>query len=211
MTRGTVAAIVLAAGRGSRFGGGASKVTAELGGRPVVQWALDAAVASGLGPVLLVVGNDADAVVACATPGVEIVRNERWAEGISTSLGAALRALAARGVVHAAVAGLGDQPRVGVEAWRRVAAAYDGGAPLAVATYGGVRANPVLVARDLWPEALALQGDEGARQLMRNHPVVEVDCDGTGDPTDIDTPEHLAFLATTLTESTWTRSPTASE
>jgi len=211
VTRGTVAAVVLAAGRGSRFGGQSSKVIADLGGRPVVQWVLDAAVASGLGPVVLVVGNHADEVAACATPGVEVVRNERWADGISTSLGAALRALAARGIVHAAVIGLGDQPRVGAEAWRRVAAAYDAGAPLAVATYGGVRGNPVLVGRDLWPAALALEGDEGARQLMRSHPVVEVDCDGTGDPTDIDTPEQLALLETTQTESTWRRSPTASE
>src|SRR4051812_32472205 len=123
MTRGTVAAVVLAAGRGSRFGGDPSKGIADLGGRPVVQWGVDAAVASGLGPVVLVVGNHADEVTACATPGIEVVRNERWAEGISTSLGAALRTLAARGVVHAAVVGLGDQPGVGSEAWRRVAAA----------------------------------------------------------------------------------------
>lgn len=176
-----------------------------------MQWALDAAVASGLGPVLLVVGNQSDAVGACATPGVEVVRNERWADGISTSLGAALWALAARGIVHAAVVGLGDQPGIGPEAWRRVGAAYDAGAPLAVATYGGVRANPVLIGRDLWPAALALEGDEGARQLMRAHPVVEIDCDGTGDPTDIDTPEQLAALETTLMETPWRRSPTASE
>jgi len=203
--RGTVAAVVIAAGRGERFGGAASKVTATFRGRPLVQHALDAAVASGLGPVVLVVGRDADAVAACATPGVEVVRNDHWADGISTSLGAALRSLAARGVVHAAVIGLADQPLVGAEAWRRVASAYDAGAALAVATYGGGRGNPVLVGRNLWPEALALHGDEGARQLMRRHPVVEVPCDGTGDPTDIDEPDDLVRL-----EATWRRSPTAS-
>jgi CTP:molybdopterin cytidylyltransferase MocA len=203
---GTVAAVVLAAGGGKRFGGQTSKVITPFAGRPVVQYALDAAVASGLGPVVLVVGRDADVVCGCATPGVEIVRNERWAEGISTSLGAALRTLAARGVVHAAVVGLADQPLVGAEAWRRVGAAYDAGAPLAVATYAGIRGNPVLLGRAVWTEALALTGDEGARQLMRTHDIVEVACDGTGEPTDIDTPDDLVRL-----EATWRRSPTASE
>ena len=59
---------------------------------------------------------------------------------------------------------------------------------LAVATYDGVRGNPVLIAREHWAEALALDGDEGARVLMRRHRSVEVPCDDTGDPTDVDTP-----------------------
>ena len=47
----------------------------------------------------------------------------------------------------------------------------------------------MLLARDHWDEALGLEGDEGARVLMRRHPVVEVPCDGTGEPTDVDTPD----------------------
>jgi CTP:molybdopterin cytidylyltransferase MocA len=101
--------------------------------------------------------------------------------------------------------GLGDQPLVGPAAYRRVAAAYDDGARLAVATYGGVRGNPVLVARDHWPEAMRLTGDEGARVLLRRHGAVEVPCDGTGEPADVDTPADLAAV-----EARW-RSPTASE
>ena len=87
--------------------------------------------------------------------------------------------------------GLADQPCIGPEAYRRLAAAHDGGATLSVATYDGVRGNPVLLARSLWPEARRLDGDEGARVLMRSHPVVEVVCDGTGRPDDIDTIEDL--------------------
>jgi molybdenum cofactor cytidylyltransferase len=192
-TRGTVAGVVLAAGRGSRFGVD-PKPLASLRGRPMLEYALDAAVAAGLGPVILVTGYRADEVAAWATPGVEVVYNPQWEDGIASSLGAALRALAARGVVHAAVVGLADQPLVGSGAWRRVADTYDDGATLAVATYGGVRANPVLIARALWPEALALTGDTGARQLMERHAVVEVPCDDTGDPTDIDTEAIRATL-----------------
>jgi CTP:molybdopterin cytidylyltransferase MocA len=94
---------------------------------------------------------------------------------------------------------------VGSAAYERLAAAYDAGARLAAATYEGRRANPVLLAREHWHEASTLEGDEGARQLMRRHAVVEVSCDGTGDPTDVDTTEDLAAL-----EARW-RSTTASE
>jgi molybdenum cofactor cytidylyltransferase/nicotine blue oxidoreductase len=103
------------------------------------------------------------------------------------------------------VVGLGDQPGVGPDAYRRLAGAYASGARLAVATYEGARGNPVLLARNHWDEALGLEGDEGARVLMRRHPVVEVSCDGTGEPTDVDTPQDLAAL-----EARW-RSPTGSE
>ena len=194
--RGTVAAVVLAAGRGERFGTDTPKPLAELRGRPLVSHVLDAAVASGLGPVVLVVGNHADRVRAVAMPGIEVVTNPDFAMGIATSLHAALKHLASRGIVHAAVIGLADQPNVGAAAWSRLGSAYDEGASMAVATYDGVRANPVLLGRDHWPEAMALQGDEGARRLFSRHGVVEVVCDDTGDAQDIDTQGDLARLQT---------------
>ncbi len=91
---------------------------------------------------------------------------------------------------------MADQPLVGADAYRRLARAYDDGARLAVATYGGVRGNPVLVGRDHWREALELTGDEGARVLLRRHGALEVPCDGTGIAIDVDTPEDLAALET---------------
>jgi molybdenum cofactor cytidylyltransferase len=204
-----IAVAVLAAGRGSRFGD-QPKLTQSLGGRAVVAWALDAARASRLVPVVLVVGREADAVLAAASVGttdpreISVVRNDDWSSGIASSLRAAIVALQPRAEVAAVVVGLGDQPRVGPEAYRLLARAYDSGARLAVATYAGVRGNPVLLARDHWDEALGLEGDEGARVLMRRHPVVEVPCDGTGEPTDVDTRNDLAAL-----EARW-RSPTDS-
>src|SRR5262249_26891523 len=96
--------------------------------------------------------------------------------------------------VDAVCVGLADQPRVGAEAYQRLAAAHDAGAQLAVATYDGVRGNPVLLGRSLWAEARTLEGDVGARQLMRDHDVVEVTCDGTGSAVDVDTAEDLRQL-----------------
>jgi CTP:molybdopterin cytidylyltransferase MocA len=189
------AAVVLAAGRGVRFGGDAPKPLVPLHGRPLAAYAVAAACASELAPVLVVVSDPTVEAALGAPSGVRFVRNEQPERGISSSLQAALRALAGEESVDGVVVGLGDQPLVGAEAYRRVADAYDAGARLAVATYGGERANPVLVARDHWPEALALRGDEGARALLRRYGAVEVPCDGTGEPTDVDTPDALAAVA----------------
>jgi CTP:molybdopterin cytidylyltransferase MocA len=190
----TTAAVVLAAGRGSRLEVDHAKPLLAYRGRPLVAWALDAAVASGCTPVVLVVGHAADAVAALAPERVRVVESPEWADGISASLRAALDALVPDPSVTSVCVGLADQPRIGPEAYRRLTAAGERGAAIAVATYEGVRGNPVLLARSVWGEARRLTGDEGARQLMRTHPVVEVDCTGTGDPADVDTLGDLAAL-----------------
>jgi CTP:molybdopterin cytidylyltransferase MocA len=188
-------AVVLAAGRGERFGGDVPKPLVTYRGRPLVAHALDAARDSELEPIVLVVGNGADAVsAAIAADDVLVVRNDEWETGIASSLIAALRVLRPHSGVDAVVVGLADQPLVGAEAYRRLARAYADGARLAVATYRGVRGNPVLIAREHWGEAMALTGDEGARVLLRRGGAVEVPCDGTGSPTDVDTPADLAAL-----------------
>jgi CTP:molybdopterin cytidylyltransferase MocA len=197
-----VAAVVLAAGRGQRFGGDIPKPLLDFDGRPLVAYAVDAALASGCAPVLVVVGDDD---VAAAVVEATIVRNDEPGRGISSSLQCALRVLIDDSDVEAVVVGLGDQPFVGPDAYRRLAAAFAEGARLAVATYGGTRGNPVLLAREFWAEAEQLSGDEGARALFRRHDPREVPCDGTGDPSDVDTPDDLARL-----ETQW-RSQRASE
>ena len=192
-----VAAAVLAGGHGSRFGGDRPKPLVALRGRPLVAWALDAALTSGLAPVVLVVGRAADEVAEVAArefgDAVEIARNAKWEQGIAWSMRAAIAHLEAYAEVAAVCIGLADQPLMGSQAWARVAAApLD--APLAVATYHGTRGNPVRLGRAVWAHAATLEGDEGARVLLRRGPTLEVDCTGTGDPTDVDTPDDLARL-----------------
>jgi CTP:molybdopterin cytidylyltransferase MocA len=187
----SVAVAVLAGGRGSRLEADTPKPLLEVAGRPLVAWALDAAMASGLRPVVLVTGYRGATVSAAAPQGVVVVRAPRWRSGIAHSLRAGLGALEGWARVDAVCVGLADQPRVGAEAYRRLAAAHAAGAELAVATYGGKRGNPVLLGRKLWPEALRLTGDVGARTLMRTHDVAEVDCSDTGDPADVDTLDDL--------------------
>jgi CTP:molybdopterin cytidylyltransferase MocA len=82
----TACGVVLGAGSGSRFGG--PKQLAELQGRPLVQWALDAAcAATALERVVLVLGAHADTVeAAVCLRRAEIVRCPDWAEGMAASL-----------------------------------------------------------------------------------------------------------------------------
>lgn len=114
--------------------------------------------------------------------GVRVVGNDRWAEGIATSLQVAI---GAAGDADAIVVGLADQPMITAEAWRLVAASQ---APIAAATYDGRRRNPVRLARSVWPD-LPTTGDQGASMLFRDHAVVEVAC--PGNPGDVDRVEDL--------------------
>lgn len=181
--------MVLAAGGGSRFHdpAGTHKLLAAFRGRPVVAWAVDHALAAGLDAVAVVTGAvDLRAAAGAVPAGVDVVDNPRWAEGQATSLQVAVGW--ARGRGHdAIVVGLGDQPLVSRAAWAAVAAAAS---PIAVATYGGRRRNPVRLHRDVW-SLLPVSGDEGARVLFARHPelVGEVACEG--DPADVDTVEDL--------------------
>ena len=186
---------VLAAGEGSRFEAADHKLLAAFRGRPLVAWALEHALGAGLAETIVVTGAvglddvvaDLERVDPAAGDRLTVLTNDRYAGGIATSLQTAV-AHARRAGHDAIVVGLGDQPLIPAEAWRRVAAADD--LPVAVATYDGQRRNPVRLAAEVWPQ-LPTSGDEGARLLLGSRPdlVREVAC--PGEPMDIDTVEDL--------------------
>ena len=189
----TIAVAILAGGRGSRLGGDASKPLLEWRGRPLVTWAVDAALDSGLRPVFVVIGYRGDEVRAeLAARDVQVVDNPEWEEGIASSLRAALNALSPMADVDAVCIGLADQPLVGSEAYRRLADSTND--EIAVAHYDGQPGNPVKLARSLWSAAMGLRGDIGARALMRDRVVDQIDCSDTGSAADIDTLEDLERL-----------------
>ncbi len=180
-----MAAVVLAAGGSRRFAGEGPKLTAPFRGRPLVTWAVEAALGAELNEVVVVTGAvDLEPLLPAA---VTLLHNPAWASGQGGSLGVALDWCRRQGH-EAAVVGLADQPLVPAEAWKAVAGAPP--APVVVATYDGRRRNPVRLDRSVWP-LLSLDGDEGARSLMRGRPdlVAEVACQGN--PMDIDTVEDL--------------------
>ena len=189
-----VSAILLAAGAGSRFGGG--KLLAPFRGRPLIGVSLANLADAPVDETVVVVGDDAGRLrAACEPYGAAVVENPDWTRGQSTSVRVGLEALGPE--ARAAVVLLADQPLVLAGAVRRLVEAFEKGAEVAVATYGGRPRNPVLFSRGVWPTLVAeLSGDEGARPFLRRHPelVVRVPCDGVGDPADVDTAEDLRRL-----------------
>lgn len=181
----TIAAVLLAAGAGSRFDGSEHKLLAELNGRPVVSWALDAVIEAGFNEVIVVTG--AVDLGALVPEGVTVVHADRWADGQALTLKAGLEAADAAGH-RAVVVGLADQPFVPPSAWRSVGASRGA---IVAATFDGERRPPVKLERTVW-HLLPDEGDAGARDLIRARPdlVSEVPCSGTA--ADIDTTEDLA-------------------
>jgi nicotine blue oxidoreductase len=189
-----VSAILLAAGAGSRFGGG--KLLAPYRGRPLIEASLSNLADAPVDERVVVVGDDAEPLrETCESYGFKVVANPDWAQGQSTSVRAGLQSLGPE--VRAAVVLLADQPLVGATVVERLVTAFEKGAKVVVATYGEKPRNPVLFSREVWPLLMAeLSGDEGARSFLRRRPelVARVPCDGVGDPADVDTAEDLRRL-----------------
>jgi len=186
-----IAALVLAAGRAVRMG--SPKLLLPVGGEALLARVLRAARASRCDDVLVVVGAGAEDITAAAREaGARAVLNPRYAEGMGTSVAAGIAALPDE--CEAVVVLLGDQPFVGPEIINALIDAHrDTGRPLVASRYGTVRGAPMLIGRDLFDEARALDGDVGARVLLRRHPelVAEVDVGEGPASWDVDTPDDL--------------------
>lgn len=166
MTARPFAAVVLAAGTGSRFGGG--KLLAPWRGAPLLHAALAAARAAPVDEIVLVTGADAAAVgeAACAfDPAIRVVHAPRYAEGMAQSLKAGIAALG-EGLAGAFVF-LGDMPRVPRGVLSPLAQAVIGGAAAAAPVCGGRRGNPVVLSAALFPQVASLSGDLGARPILQ--------------------------------------------
>ncbi len=190
-------AVLLAAGSGSRFSGNAHKLLTVINGQCVFSWALQNCLAAQFQQVIVVTGAvDLSAQIAEAKfAAVNLIElhNENWRNGIASSLQCALTEAQRHGA-SSVVVGLADQPAIKPSSWQRVATAV---APLAVATYNGVRGNPVRIHAELWP-LLPTSGDEGARSLFKSHKdlLVEVACDGSAQ--DLDTSGDIETLTKLL-------------
>jgi molybdenum cofactor cytidylyltransferase len=188
-----VAAIVLAAGRGTRFGD-ELKLLAQIGGKALVRHAAEAAVGSLVDPVIVVTGYRSNEVEA-ALHGlpVQIHYNALFAQRLSTSLKAGFSALPP--TTRAAVILLGDMPFVEADLIDALVAGWrERGKPAAlVPTLNGRRGNPVVLSRDLQAAIEDLSDDGGAGSLLRERSdVLEWPITDPAVAQDIDTREELA-------------------
>lgn len=189
---GPVWGVLLAAGRGTRFGG--DKLLQDLDGSPLIQRPLDLlarAITEGLLAGGVVVTAPGDSPVAALARAVSLhpVANPDAPEGIASSVRTAVAALGSTDAA-AALFLLGDEPFVPLavieavlDSWRR------SGAPMIRAQSGNAPRHPVLVARALWDRAAELRGDAGFRALSGIAPVT---VPGDLPHHDVDTRDDLA-------------------
>jgi len=163
-----VSAVILAAGRASRMG--EEKLLLPLGDRPVLRHVVESVDRAGMRETVVVV-NPCNRVAITALVSDRprrVVCNERFQDGIASSIAAGTGAVSEDS--EALVLVQGDQPLVTsemllalVSVWRQERV------PFVAASYDGLTTTPVLFARALYPELRDLQGDVGARAVLRRH------------------------------------------
>jgi molybdenum cofactor cytidylyltransferase len=192
-----VAGLVLAAGRSRRFG--APKLLALLDGRPLLEHVLDTARAAGLDPIVVVVGDDADALEQAIPWRAEHrLRNPDPGRGLSSSLRLGLEELTAdEHAPEAVVVLLGDQPRTDpavIEALVERQPTTDRSIVVPHYAEGG-GANPVLITRAAFALASEADGDRGLGPIIDANPELVEIVDVAGSNPDVDTHEDLERLS----------------
>jgi molybdenum cofactor cytidylyltransferase len=180
-----IAGLVLAAGRGSRFGSD-PKLLADINGRPALQWTVETMTqVSTLERVVVVLGAHAEQLRSQIRFGrAETVTCERWQEGQSASLRCGVDMLED---VQKILVTLGDQPLM----TPRMVERFTREPPGARATYHGIPGHPVVLGPGHIRAIRGLTGDRGARELL-DGPLIETA--QLGVPRDLDTPEDLTVI-----------------
>jgi CTP:molybdopterin cytidylyltransferase MocA len=191
-----VAAIILAAGESRRLG--QPKQLLAYRGQTLLERAIRLANEAGASPVLVVLGaNFATISVAIQSSNAIRVHNERWQQGIASSIDAGMRALSLHAPDADGVLLMGcDQPRLTAGHLSSLISEFDGqeAAVIAASSYGGVQAVPAVFPRATFAQLCRLRGDRGARPVIENPPCRVVALDFQGGEIDIDSPEDLALL-----------------
>ncbi len=162
-----IAAIILAAGQSSRMG--QHKLLLPLLGKPLLLHVVANTIAAGCDDVLVVIGYHAEAIrQLLSDQPVRLIENPDYAQGQSTSMRAGIAALSPQ--TEAALLVLGDQPLVSPAIMQRLMRVWrDTARPIVAPYYAGQRGNPVLFARTLFAELLAVTGDQGGREVLQRH------------------------------------------
>ncbi|MCP9494997.1 MAG: nucleotidyltransferase family protein [Pyrinomonadaceae bacterium MAG19_C2-C3] len=162
--------VILAAGASTRLG--APKQLLQYEGKTLLRRAAEAGLASMCRPVVVVLGANAEIMrVEVEDLPVIIVENPAWAEGMSASIRIGVRALEDENpVIDAAVITLCDQPFVTAEIINNLTEVFRREhSPVVASVYGEARGVPALFARSVFDELRALEGGDGARQVIKRH------------------------------------------
>jgi CTP:molybdopterin cytidylyltransferase MocA len=191
-----VAAIILAAGESRRLG--QPKQLLAYRGQTLIERAIRLANEAGASPVLVVLGaNFAMISTAIQFSNAIQVHNDRWQQGIASSIEAGMRALSVPAPDADGVLLMGcDQPRLTTGHLSSLISEFEGqkAAAITASLYGGVRGVPAVFPRATFAELSALRGDRGARPVIESALCPVVALEFPGGEVDIDSPEDLALL-----------------
>lgn len=186
--------MLLAAGVGSRYLGAEPKLRAEVAGRSVLAWSVDAMISQTTVPCAIVVG--ADPFDDLLPPAIEVLRNPRFQDGMATSLGRAVEWATELGAEYLVV-GLADQPGASSQGWEMVEKCGD--VDFAFAQYQDRRGHPVRIANRAFSH-LPSSGDVGARQLFGDTSFTMRGVAVPGIAHDLDTVEDRNWLTRVMVE-----------
>jgi molybdenum cofactor cytidylyltransferase len=166
-----IGAIILAAGMSKRMG--EPKLLLDLHEKPVFRYAVEAAAAARLHPVILIGGEHVEQFKAhTGDLPVEVHANPDYAEGMASSLRCGIAALNDR--ADGALVFLADQPYVPSVVIHTLLNEYGksrmNGIRILRPSYNGKPGHPVLFDRAVFPALAAIQGDEGGRSVIRQNP-----------------------------------------
>jgi molybdenum cofactor cytidylyltransferase len=165
--RRSVGGVVLAGGESRRFG--RPKQIVSWGDKSLLAHVVDQALASALRIVIVVTGYEGEQVAkTVADRPVVVAHNPHWADGLSTSVKAGIKALPDD--IEAALFVMADQPGLTPGIVDALLRRYDETlAPIVVPLYGGRRGTPVLFDRKMFAELQQVQGDRGGRDLIEKY------------------------------------------
>ncbi len=187
------AGILLAAGPSTRFG--RPKQLLDWRGEPFIRVIAKTAIESGLSPIVIVTGANADQIEpAIQDLPVQIIRNREWQSGQASSIRTGVQSLPSE--TGAAIFLLSDQPQIKPDVIRALAARHSAElfpivAPLVLRER---RANPVLFDRDTFPDLMALEGDVGGRAIFSKHHVEYLPWHDDSLLFDVDRPEDYPHM-----------------
>jgi molybdenum cofactor cytidylyltransferase len=187
--------VILAAGESARMG--EPKQLLAYRGKTLLHHAINTALSLEGAPVVVVLGAHAAQIRAQLDDSrVLIVENSDWRDGMGGSLRAGLSALlAAHPEISAVIFLLCDQPLVSTNTLSTLVATHERtGSAIVASEYGGALGVPALFARTFLPELLALDGADGARQIIRAHRDQTIGVPFQDGAFDIDTPADYARL-----------------
>jgi molybdenum cofactor cytidylyltransferase len=190
------AAVVLAAGGSSRMG--RPKLLLRYRGRSLLRRTVDAALAAGCRPVIVVLGAAAERMeMELRGLKVEAVHNDEWRRGIGGTIARGIATLRSHGEsVRAALLLACDQPMISEVVVGRLIEAFDGSRGGIVACeYSGTVGVPALFERSHFERLGGLSGDRGAKSILLKKGERVVRVPWPEGAVDIDSPADYEALA----------------